>query len=251
MEHTVFITGGAAGIGAATVEYFADKGWNVGFMDIDEKGENLARRLGSHVIFRKGDTRKKDDVEAAILATIEAFGPLGCVFANAGINRKNSILDISDDELRLIVDINIYGTANTLRSAIAHIIDAGGGSVVINASDQSLVGKYGSFAYGLTKGALGQMTKSLALDLADKGVRVNAVCPGTVRTPLVENIFNKLSLQTGKPVARYWEEENSDFPLGRIAEPSEIAAAVYFLASEDASFITGCLLPVDGGLTAR
>lgn len=122
--------------------------------------------------------------------------------------------------------------------------------MVLNASDQSFIGKRASFAYGLTKGAIAQMAKSTALDLAPYRVRVNAVCPGTVRTGIVDGIFSRLSAATGRPVADYLADEAAEFPLGRICEPEEVASLVYFLASENAGFITGSLFPIDGGITA-
>lgn len=248
---TVFITGGAAGIGAAAVRKFASEGWNVVFMDLDQpRGLALEREVHGSV-FVKGDTRRRSDIEAAISTVRSRFGGLDSVFANAGIHRKNTLLDISDEELDLVIQTNLYGTVNTLRAAVPEIIAGGGGSVVLMASDQSFIGKTASFAYGLTKGAIGQMTKSLALDLADKGVQVNAVCPGTVRTPLVENLFERLSARTGKPVEEYFAEEGALFPTGRVGYPEEVAELVYFLASGKAPFITGALMPIDGGLTAQ
>ena len=248
---TIFITGGAAGIGAAAVRKFASEGWNVVFMDLDQpRGLALEREVHGSV-FVKGDTRRRSDIEAAISIVRSRFGGLDSVFANAGIHRKNTLLDISDEELDLVIQTNLYGTVNTLRAAVPEIIAGGGGSVVLMASDQSFIGKTASFAYGLTKGAIGQMTKSLALDLADKGVQVNAVCPGTVRTPLVENLFERLSAHTGKPVEEYFAEEGALFPVGRVGYPEEVAELVYFLASGKAPFITGALMPIDGGLTAQ
>lgn len=248
---TVFITGGAAGIGAAAVRKFASEGWNVVFMDLDQpRGLALEREVHGSV-FVKGDTRRRSDIEAAISTVRSRFGGLDSVFANAGIHRKNTLLDISDEELDLVIQTNLYGTVNTLRAAVPEIIAGGGGSVVLMASDQSFIGKTASFAYGLTKGAIGQMTKSLALDLADNGVQVNAVCPGTVRTPLVENLFERLSARTGKPVEEYFAKEGALFPAGRVGYPEEVAELVYFLASGKAPFITGSLMPIDGGLTAQ
>ena len=248
---TVLITGGAAGIGAAAVRKFASEGWNVVSIDVDsEAGNALADALTSSV-FVAGDTRNRADIEAAVACAIERFGRLDSVFANAGIHRKNTILDISDAELDLVIQTNLYGTINTLRAALPAIIAGGGGTAVLMASDQSTIGKTASFAYGLTKGAIGQMTKSIALDLADKGVQVNAVCPGTIRTPLVEKLFDRLSERTGKPAEEYFEEEGALFPMRRVGYPEEVAETVYFLASGAAPFITGALIPIDGGLTAQ
>ncbi len=250
---TIFITGGATGIGAATVKKFIAKGWNAGFMDINEaEAEALIESCGGteRVLFTPGNVRNRDDIRRAVEATAKKFGGIDSVFANAGIHRKNTLLDITDEELDLMIQTNIYGTVNTLREAVPHIIARGGGTVVINASDQWYIGKTGSFAYGLTKGALGQITRSLALDLGPKGVRVNAVCPGTVRTPLVDNLFRRYE-EAGRGTAeQFWAEENAQYMRGRAGEPEEIAAVVWFLASDESSFCTGAHFLADGGLVA-
>ncbi len=164
---TVFITGGASGIGAACVRKFAAEGWNVAFMDLDcEMGRELVEELGAgeRLLFRVGDTRSRTDIAAILSEAAERFGSIDSVFANAGIHQSNTLLSVSDDELKRIIDINIYGTVRTLQETVPYIIRAGGGSIVINVSDQWFVGKAHSFAYGLTKGALGQITRSLSID---------------------------------------------------------------------------------------
>lgn len=249
---TILITGASTGIGAATVRRFIAGGWCVAMVDInDEAGEALSEATGPFSAYFHADTRNADEVNAAVAAAKERFGTIDSVFANAGIHRRNSLLSTSDEEFDLVVKTNIYGTYNTLRAAVPAIIDAGGGSVVICASDQSFIGKGNSFAYGLTKGAMGQITKSLAIDLAPKGVRVNAVCPGTVATPLVDKLFHNIEAQGGPSAKELYEMEKDDFLLHRIAQPEEVAEAVFFLATDASSFCTGSLLPVDGGITAR
>lgn len=160
------------------------------------------------------------------------------------------MLDTPEEEFDLVVKTNLYGTFHTLKAAVPAIIASGGGTVVINASDQSMTGKKASFAYGMTKGALGQIVKSLTLDLLPKGVRVNAVCPGTVRTPLVDRLFNEVSERTGESVESMWAAENADYARGRAGEPDEVAELVHFLASDRSSFCSGGLYLIDGGLSA-
>lgn len=247
VDRSVFVTGGGAGIGAAAVAAFVRDGHKVGVLDTDiSAGRALEERFGREACrFFAGDVRRGADIGAAVKATEAAFGPLGIVFANAGIHRFNSILDVTDADLDLLVDINIKGTVRTLAGTVPRLVAAGGGAVVINASDQALIGKRNSLVYGLTKGALGQMTKSLALDLAPHRVRVNAVCPGTIRTPLTDAIFDRLP----DPSAA-WAAEAATYPAGRVGTPEDVAELVVFLASDRAGFITGSLHSVDGGLTA-
>ncbi|EAI1700729.1 SDR family oxidoreductase [Campylobacter coli] len=187
MDKVVFITGGSTGIGNACVYKFHNEGYKVAFMDINqEEGQKIANNL-KDVLFIAGDTKNKEDIKNAVARAVEKFGNFDVISLNAGIHRCNTILDISDEELDLIIQTNIYGYVNTMRIAIPHMKKEGG-SIVINASDQCFVGKPNSFAYGLTKGALGQITKSLSLDLAPK-IRVNAVCAGTIKTPMAERLF--------------------------------------------------------------
>ena len=251
---TVFITGGATGIGAASVAKFIKEDWNVGFMDINVPAAvNLQKIVNApdRLLFIEGNTCNRSEIQLAIQITVSQFGRINSVVANAGIHRCNTLLDITDEELDLMIQTNIYGTVNTLREAVPHIIDAGGGSIVINASDQWFIGKANSFAYGMTKGALGQITRSLSIDLGPKNIRVNAVCAGTIRTPLVDNLFQQFADVNHCSIEKYWEEENKLYARGSAGDPSEVAEMIYFLSSDASSFCTGGHYLVDGGLVAH
>lgn len=246
MSKTVFITGGASGIGAATVSKFLAEGWNVMYTDIRE-----VTGITGGACFMKADSASKTQMMAAARKAEEQFGGIDAVFCNSGIHRRNTILDISDEELDFVIRTNIYGTTFTLQAVLPYIIKRGSGAVVLNSSDQFFVGKAHSFAYGMTKGAIGQIARSLAIDLAQYNIRVNAVCPGTIHTPLVDNLFETFCEKDNKTVQECWQEENALFARGEAGKPEEVAEMVYFLISDKAAFCTGGHYLIDGGLVCR
>ncbi|MBQ7209721.1 MAG: SDR family oxidoreductase [Paludibacteraceae bacterium] len=246
MNKTIFITGGASGIGAATVSKFISEGWNVLFTDIHDPAVTDQRSR-----FVRADSSKKAELERAALIAEQEFGGIDALFCNSGIHRRNTVLDITQEELDLVIQTNIYGTVYTLQAVLPYIIRRGSGSVVLNSSDQFFVGKAHSFAYGMTKGAIGQIARSLAIDLGPKNIRVNAICPGTIHTPLVDNLFAKFSAKDNKTIEQYWKEENALFARGQAGRPEEVAEMVYFLISDKASFCTGGHYLIDGGLVCQ
>lgn len=257
MAQSILITGGASGIGAAAVRLFASRGWHVTFLDTDAR---VARELISSidapepVCYVEGSTRSRADLESAMELAADEAGGIDALFANAGIHRKNTIIDITPEDLQDLLQTNITGTVNTIQAAIPYLANAdGGAAIVINASDQCFIGKGGNCGYGLTKGALGQLTRSAAIDLAHLGIRVNAVCPSTIDTPLAQRAFELVASRShGRLTAeRLRRDEDALFLRGRMGTPDEVAAMVYFLASPEAGFCTGALYPVDGGITAQ
>jgi NAD(P)-dependent dehydrogenase (short-subunit alcohol dehydrogenase family) len=250
----VFITGAGSGIGLAAARRFLSAGWNVAALDLrDERlRESFPEGDGGPLLLASGDTRDGKALEAVAASAADRFGSLNAVFANAGIHQVSRLETITAADLDSIIGVNIKGTINTLKAALPHLRAAGGGAMVINASDQALIGKRSSLGYGLTKGALGQMTKSLALDMAEFGIRVNAVCPGTIRTRLGEEAFKEFTRNYPDfDVEKALKQEADLYPVKRIGEPEEVGGLVYFLCTEEAGFITGSLYSVDGGLTAQ
>ncbi|RUS68563.1 hypothetical protein EGW08_023675, partial [Elysia chlorotica] len=171
------------------------------------------------------------------------------LFLNAGMLIKGSIFDISIEDIQKVVNLNVWSNIFIIKHLQNNINN--GSSIVFNDSDQCFVAKSNSFAYTMSKGAIAQMTKSLAIDLAKEKIRVNTVCPGTVDTDLYRGLINKYAKSVNKTFSQVNDEEASEFPLGRIANPKEVADLVYFLLSDKSEFMTGSLIPIDGGYTAK
>jgi NAD(P)-dependent dehydrogenase (short-subunit alcohol dehydrogenase family) len=252
---TVYITGGATGIGAATVRKFATHGFDVAVFDIN--GEDVAKisaeiNTGS-VHFFETDVRNRQAVRTSIAAAGGKLGAPDALFVNAGVQKLQGVFEMEDEDIDLIIDVNLKGTLYTVAEAAALMRDAGkGGTIVLMASDQALVGKEGSIVYGATKAGVAQMAKSLALALSPHKIRVNAVCPATVKTPLTDQVFSWLAdKHFDGDVDAAWAAEAEMLPMGRVAEPEEIAEVVFFLSQPTSSFMTGALVPIDGGLTAQ
>jgi 2-keto-3-deoxy-L-fuconate dehydrogenase len=250
-----YITGGATGIGAAAVRKFAAAAFDVAVFDINQAAVEALAAEGHEgaIHFFRTDVSDRPAVRQATAAANKKLGPPTAFFANAGIQKLAGIFEMEDEDIDTIIDINLKGALYTVAEAAALMRDAGqGGTVVLMASDQALIGKEGSIVYGATKGAVAQMAKSLSVALSPYQIRVNAVCPATVKTPLTEKVFQWIADKNfdGDTQAA-WDAEAKLLPLGRVAVPEEIAEVVYFLSSPASSFMTGALVPVDGGLTAQ
>jgi NAD(P)-dependent dehydrogenase (short-subunit alcohol dehydrogenase family) len=256
---TVYITGGATGIGAAAVRKFAVNGNDVAVFDINEEAVNqlafqIAETADSGTVsFFQTDVSDRSAVRSSIAAAAERPGSPTALFVNAGIQKLAGIFEMEDDDIDRIIDVNLKGALYVVAEVAALMRDAGdGGTIVLMGSDQALVGKEGSIVYGATKGAVAQMAKSVAMALSPYQIRVNAVCPATVKTPMTEKVFQWLADKHFDGDANAaWEAEAKLLPIGRVAEPEEIAEVVYFLSQPASSFMTGALVPVDGGLTAQ
>jgi NAD(P)-dependent dehydrogenase (short-subunit alcohol dehydrogenase family) len=242
----VLITGGLTGIGRAAAVAFAQKGANVVVAGRrDEAGKTLAeelRGLGAQAEFINADVRKEDDVRALVDRTIERFGRLDVAVNNAGTEgRPGPITDQTAESYAATFDTNVLGTLLSVKHELRVMQAQGSGSIINISSTYGHEGGAGASVYVASKHAVEGMTKSAALEAASSGVRVNAVAPGPIETGMLDRF-------TGTPERK--AALLKTVPLGRVGDPADIARAAVFLASEDASFITGQILTVDGGKTA-
>lgn len=240
---SVLISGAASGIGAATARVFGRRGWAVGLIDssADRLGEvaNELEQLDVTVIARVADVRDEAQMQSCVAAVADRFAGLTAVCANAGIAFPEAPLSETSDEIvRSLLDVNVRGAINLLRAAVPRL--APGGAVVLTSSTSGFIAHPGAAVYAATKLALVGLGRSLAMELADRGVRVNMVCPGGVDTALTQGVYQDALATT---IAEY-EKAN---PLGRIAQPDDIAEAIAFLASAEARHVNGVALRVDGG----
>lgn len=241
------ITGGTSGIGKATVELFLQEGARVAFTGRrTELGSAIQEQTGA--LFIQADHRFAADCQVCVEKTLQTFGSIHILFNNAGIVTKGTAESISEQDWQDTLDINITAVWRMSRLVIPIFRAQGGGVIVNNASDWGLVGATQAVAYAASKGAVIQMTRSMALDHAKENIRVNAVCPGDT---FVERWLQDGYFRNTEAVSVAEARHSDNIPLGRVAEAEEIARAVLFLASDESSFITGTTLVVDGGNTAQ
>lgn len=234
------ITGGARGMGASHVRRFMAEGAKVVFTDIlEEDGELLANELGENVRFIKQDVTSAEDWAKVVAETETVFGPINILINNAGISMNKSLMEITEEEYRRIVDINQVSVFLGMKAVLPSMQKSHGGSIVNISSINGLVG--GAIGYTDTKFAVRGMTKAAALQLAPSGIRVNSVHPGVIETPMIAQADSKDAIQE---FAKY-------IPNRRIARPEEVTNLVLYLASDESSYSTGSEFVVDGGLTAQ
>jgi NAD(P)-dependent dehydrogenase (short-subunit alcohol dehydrogenase family) len=238
------VTGAASGIGRATTELFAAEGARVVAVDLNEaSGRELE---GPSVAFVRADVARGADVQRFVGAAVDRFGGLDILFNNAGIAIFKTLEETSEEEWDRVVDVNLKACYLGIKHAIPAMRRRGGGVIVNTASVHGFATAGQVGAYGATKHGVIGLTKAAALELARDNIRVNAVCPGAIDTPLMRS-----NLRAVGDEAEELRKISQSEPLGRVGRPDEIARAVLFLASEEASFATGAPFLIDGGLVAR
>ncbi|MBE0358457.1 MULTISPECIES: SDR family NAD(P)-dependent oxidoreductase [Pseudoalteromonas] len=242
MSKVAIVTGGTKGIGLAVVKRLLHNGYQVHNLDIEpsDSGE-----------FHLCDVSDVAAVRHCIMSICKQTQRVDVLVSNAGKHLSANIESTDEQTLDALFALNVKGAYAAVQSVLPNMKVQNSGSIILIASDQAIIGKQNSFAYNLTKHALASMAKTTALDYASFNIRVNAVCPGTIETPLFHNAIDAYCAQSGANKAEIVAEEASLQPLNRLGQADEVAALVSFLASDDASFITGSLQSIDGGYTAQ
>lgn len=239
-EKIAVVTGGASGIGLATTKKLLSEGANVIILDL-KMDEEIINSLGENVLYLKCDVSNEENVKNCIEEIIKKFDHIDYLVANAGIGGSASKPhEVSMDEWNKVISVNQTGIFLLNKYVINEMLKNGKGAVVNTSSMYGLVGSTTSFAYSASKGAINQMTRSLALTYARDNIRVNAIAPGYVDTPILSMVPDNIK-----------EAMGNELPIGRLGKDTEIANLICYLLSDDASFITGAIIPIDGGFTAK
>ena len=248
----VLVTGASSGIGAGTAQAFAAHGAKVMIGGRDAaraaRVRDAIRASGGQAALSLGDVSEPAYCDNLVAETVREFGRLDVLFNNAGVAFNGKVDQTDDAAWRRLIEINLSGAFYMARATVRQMKAQGGGGCIINMSSECALIAYESLpAYSATKAAIAMLTKVMAIDHARDGIRVNAVCPGDIDTPMTDIGWQQLNLSREEIMKRL----GAHIPMGRIGKPLDVANAVMFRASEAASFITGSLLPVDGGTTAR
>lgn len=240
------ITGAASGIGKATAELFGQQGAAVTLVDLDkEKGRavrNAIHNNGGQVVFVHGDVSQAETCRVAVAQTQSQFGGLDILFNNAGIIRRATVLDLSEDDWDKAMRVNVKPIFLMSKYGIPLMLTRGGGSIINSASGWGLVGGPRAVSYCASKGAVVQLTKAMAIDHGPHNIRVNCICPGDTDTGMLRSEAKQLGEKT-----ELFLQKAAERPLGRVGAPEEIAQAVLYLASDESSYVTGTAVVVDGG----
>ncbi len=247
-DRVAVVTGGCSGIGLATVQRFVEEGARVVIGDLDDqRGHELVGQLGGTdlLTYVHTDVTDKDQVDALFATAQDTYGSVDIAFNNAGISppEDDSILDTDLEAWRRVQEVNLTSVFLCSKAALPYMIEQGRGSIINTASFVAVMGAATSqISYSASKGGVLAMTRELGVQFARQGVRVNALCPGPVNTPLLQELFASDAERAARRMVHV--------PMGRFGEPSEMAAAVLFLASDDSSFMTATTFLVDGGISA-
>ena len=243
----VLVTGAGAGIGRAAAEKFAAEGAKVVCNSIDESAKPTAEQIavnGSEAIFVQGNIACEEDVHRMIDATVVTYGCIDVLINNAGIVRGGTVENTRVEDFKLTMDVNVLGTFLMSQYAISYMLKQGGGVIVNTASVAGLKGHTNSISYAASNWAVIALTKSMATELCRENIRVNCVCPGTTLTPSLKDRINA-SPNPAATMAEFCTRQ----PMGRLGDPSEIAEAILFAACDQAAYMTGASIIIDGGMT--
>ena len=240
-EKIAIVTGGASGIGLATAKKLLSEGAKVVLVDWNQDVRDIARSLNEDAIGIRCDVSSEEDVKKCVSDVIEKFGHIDYLVANAGIGGgPNKAHEVSLEEWNKVIAVNQTGIFLINKYVINEMLKSGGGAIVNTSSMYGLVGTTMSFAYSASKGAINQMTRSLALTYARDNIRVNAIAPGYVDTPILASVPKDMK-----------DAMANQLPIGRLGEDTEIANLICYLLSDNATFITGAIVRIDGGFTAQ
>jgi len=241
MNKVCIITGGSSGIGLSIVELFLKHNYLVFNLDLTPSP------LGEFCACDVTNLKQVSD----IISRIGQLHTIDVLVSNAGIHFSANIEDTSEADFDKVLGINVKGAFAAIKAVLPNMKSNKNGAIILMSSDQALIAKHNSFAYNLSKNALASMAKTTALDYAQFNIRANAVCPGTIETPLYHQAIDNYCQKSGADKADIHREEASLQPLNRLGQPEEVAELVFFLASDKAKFITGSLQVIDGGYTAQ
>ncbi|MDQ6795399.1 MAG: glucose 1-dehydrogenase [Chloroflexota bacterium] len=249
-----FVTGGSQGIGRAVAELLAESGAAVGVcgLEADVVGETVAtiKKAGGEALATPADVTNRASIHAAVDATVKRYGRLDALVTSAGIQRYGTVMETDEATWDEVLAVNVKGVYLAAQAALPHLRRSGQGSIVVISSVQAHVSQRAVAAYSASKGALDALVRAMAVDEAPHGVRVNAVCPGSVDTPMLRSSARRFSDGSAEGAQALVDTWGRSHPLGRVANPREVAEVVSFLAGPRASFVTGEDLRVDGGLLA-
>ena len=240
---TAIITGGGSGIGKATARFFHREGANVVlFGRRKHKLEETAHELGTRALTIEGDMTRSTDLDRLVQETRSTFQRIDILVNNAGIFKGAPLHEVSDDQYDEIMNVNMTAVFQLTRKVLPVMMEQKGGSIIHISSILGIIAVPQVAVYNISKGAMNQLNRSIAVEYGSYGIRSNSICPGLIKTDMTADLMNDETLM---------QEWSKDYPIGRFGKPEDVANACLFLASDESSFVTGTVIPVDGGFTAH